>query len=240
MSFRHSLGLIMAGFFSLSGPALACPPELEHARRLILVTAPTMTSVAAKLTLYERDSAERPWRRIHAAEPAVVGRSGLGWGANFVDLAKAGEPKKAEGDMRTPAGIYPVGAPFGFAPSTRQRYIQIRKGETVCVDDPSSPHYNRVTSRAEVGPKTHFEDMGEVELYRRGLIIDYPTAAAGSCIFIHVWRSNAQGTAGCVALPEERVSAIQDFAEPGAVVAIVPVAAAARFAGCLPDRHATE
>ena len=122
-----------------------------------------------------------------------------------------------------------------FAPSGRQRYIEIRKGETVCVDDPSSPAYNTITSRAKVGRNTHVEDMGGVELYRRGLIVDYPTVAAGSCIFIHVWRSNRKGTAGCVALPEERVSAIQDFSEPGAVVAIVPEAAAPRFAGCLPD-----
>jgi len=240
VSFRQSLGLIMAGFFSLSGQAQACPLEVRDARRLIFVTARAMTSVAAKLTLYERESAEGPWRRVHVAEPAVVGRSGLGWGANFVDFARAGEPRKAEGDMRTPAGIYPIGPPFGFAPSTLQRYIEIRKGETICVDDPSSPQYNRVASRAEVGPKTHFEDMGAVELYRRGLIVDYPTAAAGSCIFIHVWRSNTKGTAGCVALPEERVSAIQDFAQPGAVVAILPEAALPRFAGCLPDLHPTE
>jgi hypothetical protein len=42
-----------------------------------------------------------------------------------------------------------------------------------------------------------------------------------------------------VALPEERVSAIQDFSEPGAVVAIVPEAALPRFAGCLPDVGST-
>lgn len=237
MSLRTILGLTMAGLLSLSAPASACPSALRDARRLILVTARTMNSISAKARLYERASAELPWRLAHPAEPAVVGRSGMGWGANFVDLARAGEPKKAEGDMRTPAGIYPVGAPFGFAPSTRARYIQIRKGETVCVDDPSSPAYNAIASRAEIGPKTHFEDMGAVSLYRRGLIVDYPTSstAAGSCIFIHVWRSSRKGTAGCVALPEERVSAIQDFAEPGAVVAIVPEAALPRFAGCLPD-----
>jgi L,D-peptidoglycan transpeptidase YkuD (ErfK/YbiS/YcfS/YnhG family) len=226
---------MIGGLLSLSGSAWACPPELQDARRLVLVTAHTMISISAKVRLYERDSTELPWRMVHPAEPAVVARSGLGWGANFVDFARAGEPRKAEGDMRTPAGIYPVGAPFGFAPSGRQRYIEIRKGETVCVDDPSSPAYNTITSRAKVGRNTHVEDMGGVELYRRGMVVDYPTVAAGSCIFIHVWRSNRKGTAGCVALPEERVSAIQDFSEPGAVVAIVPEAAAPRFAGCLPD-----
>jgi L,D-peptidoglycan transpeptidase YkuD (ErfK/YbiS/YcfS/YnhG family) len=231
----------MAGLLSLSGGAFACPLALHDARRLILVTVPTMTSITAKVGLYARDSAELPWRLVDPAEPAVLGRSGLGWGVNFVDLARAGEPKKAEGDMRTPAGIYLVGAPFGFAPSGLQRYIQIRKGETVCVDDPSSPAYNTIASRASVGPKTHFEAMGGVELYRRGVVIDYPTsvAATGSCIFIHVWRSNRKGTAGCVALPEEKVSAIQNFSEPGAVIAIAPEAALPRFGGCLPDIEST-
>src|SRR5690242_1054676 len=128
----------MAGLLSLPGPSRACPAALQGARRLILVTAPTMSSLTANVRLYERENAELPWRMVHSAEPAVVGRAGMGWGSTFVDLARPGEPKKAEGDMRTPAGVFPVGAPFGFPPSGRRRYIEIRKGETVCVDDPSS------------------------------------------------------------------------------------------------------
>ena len=62
-------------------------------------------------------------------------------------------------------------------------------------------------------------------MYRRGLLVDYPTDAerqAGSCIFIHVWRSPTTGTAGCVAVPEPRVEALQDFSAGGAVLAILP------------------
>ena len=62
-------------------------------------------------------------------------------------------------------------------------------------------------------------------MYRRGLLLNYPTDArrrAGSCIFIHVWRSPTTGTAGCVAVPEPRVEALQDFAAGGAVLAILP------------------
>ena len=236
MSLRTALTLA-AGLLHLASPTLACPPALQDARRLVLVTARTMSSVTATVRLYERDGAELPWRMIHPAEPAVLGRSGLAWGAGFYYLARGAEPKKAEGDMRTPAGIYPIGAPFGFTPSDRPRYIRIRKDETVCVDDRASAAYNTIAARADIGRGVHFEDMGSVELYRRGLIIDYPTsgAASGSCIFIHEWRSNHKGTAGCVALPEERVAAIQDFSESAAAVAIVPEAALPRFAGCLPD-----
>ena len=71
-------------------------------------------------------------------------------------------------------------------------------------------------------------------MYRRGLVVDYPTDArkmAGSCIFIHVWRSPTTGTAGCVAMPEPRVEALQDFAADGAVIAVLPQAALEPSAG---------
>jgi L,D-peptidoglycan transpeptidase YkuD (ErfK/YbiS/YcfS/YnhG family) len=74
-------------------------------------------------------------------------------------------------------------------------------------------------------------------MYRRGLLVDYPTdakARAGSCIFIHVWKSPTVGTAGCVSLPEARVEALQEFSAPGAVLAILPRAAVSRLAGCVP------
>jgi L,D-peptidoglycan transpeptidase YkuD (ErfK/YbiS/YcfS/YnhG family) len=68
-------------------------------------------------------------------------------------------------------------------------------------------------------------------------VVDYPTdgkVRAGSCIFMHVWRSPTSGTAGCVSMPEARVEALQDFAASGAVVAILPQGAVSRFGDCLP------
>jgi L,D-peptidoglycan transpeptidase YkuD (ErfK/YbiS/YcfS/YnhG family) len=73
--------------------------------------------------------------------------------------------------------------------------------------------------------------------YRRGLLVNYPTnarARAGSCIFIHTRSSGSTGTSGCVALPEAQVEALQDFAEGGAVLAVVPRPVLDRFKGCLP------
>jgi hypothetical protein len=57
--------------------------------------------------------------------------------------------------------------------------------------------------------------MGKIlPMYRRGLLVDYPTniaARAGSCIFIHVWRAPDRGTGGCVSMPEARLEALQDL-----------------------------
>lgn len=204
-----------------------CPDPLQAARRLVLVMADTMATSAAKMQLFERAAPTEAWRAVGPAEPALLGRAGMAWGHGFHHLARGGEPPKVEGDKRTPAGIYRISQNFGFAASSRPDYIQITE-DTVCVDDPASPAYNTITSRATVGPKVRGEKMRNYNQYRLGLVVDYPTDAttrAGSCIFIHVRRSATHPTAGCIALPEARVAALQEFAAPGAVLAALPQSA---------------
>jgi D-alanyl-D-alanine dipeptidase len=232
---------LIACIAALMAPASAfaqtCPEPLADARRLVLVPAQDMASVQGTAQLFVRASAGEPWRPSGRAFPARLGRTGMGWSQAFRAVARAGEPVKAEGDKRAPAGIYRIGRSFGFAASTRRGYLRLTR-DTVCVDDPFSPAYNTITARAAVGARVSVERMGRVREYRRGLFVDYPTdaaARAGSCIFIHVWDGKRPGTSGCVAFEEAKVSAVQDFAENGAVLAILPAAALDRFRGCLPD-----
>jgi D-alanyl-D-alanine dipeptidase len=195
-----------------------------------------LPSSAATLRLYERPEAGASWQLVHPAEPVVAGARGAGWSPWFRHLAREGDPMKREGDQRTPAGIYALGPSFGFAASPLPGYRQLDR-DAVCVDDPASPAYNTITSRGVVGAKVSGEDMRRSPLYRRGIVVQYPTdaaARAGSCIFIHVWRNPGSGTAGCLALPEARVAALQEFAAQAAVLAILPAAALERLADCLP------
>jgi len=221
----------------VAAQAQSCPAPLANAKRLVLVTTPGMNDMAATMRLYERASAKEPWRALDAPEPATIGRAGMGWSQFFLKLARRGEPLKVEGDKRTPAGIYPIGRSFGVLASSRPDYLHVTP-DTICVNDVSSPAYNTIASRARVGPAVHAENMSRIlPMYRRGLLVDYPTDArkqAGSCIFIHVWRSPTTGTAGCVAMPEPRVEVLQDFAAGGAVLAILPRGALDRLPGCLP------
>jgi L,D-peptidoglycan transpeptidase YkuD (ErfK/YbiS/YcfS/YnhG family) len=217
--------------------AQSCPAPLADARRLALVTAETMNETAATMRLYERATTAANWHAVGAAEPALLGRGGMGWSAFFVQLARRGEPIKVEGDKRAPAGVYKIGRSFGTVPSSRRNHLQITP-DTICINDPSSPAYNTIASRARLGPTVSAENMSRaLPMYRRGLLVDYPTdrkRQAGSCIFIHVWRSPTTGTAGCVSLPEPRVEALQDFAADGAVLAILPRGALDRLRACLP------
>jgi len=218
--------------------AQGCPAVLAQAKRLVLVTAAAMNDTTAHLRLYERASPGAEWRPLGEAEPAVIGKAGMGWSRFFVRLARRGEPLKIEGDKRAPAGVFPIGRSFGILTSSRKNYLHVTP-DTICIHDPSSPGYNTIALRSRVGPEVRAENMSRIlPMYRRGLLVDYPTdrnSRAGSCIFIHVWRSPATGTAGCVALPEPRVEALQDFAAGGAALAIFPRGALDRLpAGCLP------
>lgn len=219
----------------LAALAQSCPEPLASAKRLVLVTADTMTVRNATLRRFERDAAVMPWRPVGGPVSAVIGTNGMAWSFAFRGLAQPGEPVKVDGDKRIPAGVYRLGPGFGFAASSRAGYRQIRNG-TVCVDDPRSAAYNTITSRAKIGWKVHGENMWRIPDYRNGLMVDYPTdakARGGSCIFIHVRLPKKTSTNGCVALPEPQVVALQSFAEPGAVLAVLPREAVGRLKECL-------
>lgn len=232
--------LALAGSLMPGPSALAadCPALLGEALRLVLVTAPAMDRPVARLQLFTRAAPQATWERASEPMRAVVGAAGLAWGYTFHAYRREGEAEKVEGDKRTPAGVFRLGPSFGFARSDLPGYILVEAGETVCVEDASSPFYNRIARRSEVGLAANLEDMRRSRLFRRGLFVDYPTDRAGrrgSCIFVHIWQGPAKGTAGCIGLPEDRVASLQQFARPGAVVAVLPEPALDRFAGCLPD-----
>lgn len=231
--------LLIVTLLLAAPPALgqSCPAPLANARKLVLVTPDTMTSTAATMQRYTRSSTGEPWRADGGPITATIGRGGTAWSHAFRSHAAPGEPVKVDGDKRVPAGIYSLGRSFGFGLSRLRGYMRITDGMT-CVDDPSSPAYNTITSRAKVGWKVSGENMWRIPEYRRGLVVDYPTdraAKAGSCIFIHVRKPGAPGTSGCLSLPEPDVERLQHFASGGAVLAVVPREALGRFAGCLPN-----
>jgi L,D-peptidoglycan transpeptidase YkuD (ErfK/YbiS/YcfS/YnhG family) len=221
-----------------SAQAQTCSEPLVSARRLVLVVPANFTTNIASLQRFERASGNAPWQAVGGPETALIGYQGTAWARIFRNFARKNELIKVDGDKRIPAGFFSIGHSFGFVASLRPHYLRVSDG-TVCVDDPASPAYNTITSRAKVGWHVHGENMWRVPEYRRGLLVEYPTDAkahAGSCIFIHTRSPGATGTNGCVSLPEPQIAVLQDFAENGAVLAVVPRPALDRFKGCLPDK----
>jgi L,D-peptidoglycan transpeptidase YkuD (ErfK/YbiS/YcfS/YnhG family) len=231
-----ALVFVLVGFLAVPVVAQSCPKVLAKATRLVLVRAETMDQEQAKLDLFVRTKPGQAWRRMGASREVVIGRAGMGWGYTFRDRGRKGEAVKREGDRRTPAGFFLIGASFGFAASERPGHVVLERDETVCVDDPGSPHYNTVRARAEIGQGVSGENMRNYAVYRHGLFVDYPTSReekAGSCIFLHLTSAARRGTLGCIAMNEMTLLGVQQFAEPGAVLGVLPVGAVKRFARCL-------
>jgi L,D-peptidoglycan transpeptidase YkuD (ErfK/YbiS/YcfS/YnhG family) len=234
---RPALALTVILISPVSASAQSCPAPLAGANRLVLVTAPDMASTTATLQRFVRVNAQAPWKPDGGPVTALIGRNGMGWAHAFRDYAKDGEPMKVEGDKKAPAGFYRIGRPFGLQPARLKGYLRLAEG-TVCVDDARSRAYNTITTRAAIGARVHGENMWRVPDYVRGLVVDYPTDArdrAGSCVFIHAWLPGKTGTAGCVAVRTPAVMKLQDFAQGGAVLAVLPKQALDRFKGCLPE-----
>jgi L,D-peptidoglycan transpeptidase YkuD (ErfK/YbiS/YcfS/YnhG family) len=224
--------------------ATYCPRPLHRATRLIVVTVPDVTSVKATLHTFERKTpADAAWQRSGPPETAVVGSGGIGWADNFSYLGKKDEPIKREGDKRTPAGIFRVAGPFGFEPSSLSGYTRLARGNSFCVEDPTSSLYGKIVGKRVAASVKQSEDMSADPSLKRGMLVDYPArrgAKAGSCIFLQVWSGDAVGTDARVGMPDDRLTVLQKWSAQGfTAIAIVSEQAAARFKGCLPINSAT-
>lgn len=214
---------------------------LSEASLLMLVETDGFDSNAAIITTFERTASDGAWRQTGVAMPARAGRAGVGWGHTFRHLAEPGEPIKKEGDKRAPAGVFKFGRPFGHVPADFLHYMQLDKGQPFCVDDAGSEKYSQIVDLRSVDDGTSGERMWEIDLYKRGIVVDYPTdraAKSGSCIFLHVWKNPETPTAGCVATSEESVARLQKWVgkvPKGAAIAIVPRQARDRLGLELPD-----
>jgi len=234
---------LLASYYALRShkPTPGAPENFGKSTHLLLVETETFDSSGATIRLYQRGSGSDQWKSNAEPMPATVGRNGLGWGHTFRDHAAAGEPIKMEGDKRAPAGVFPLGRPFGLSPDGLPHYMQLKDGGHFCVDDAGSEKYSQIVPADAIPEGTSGERMWEISLYKRGVVVDYPTdraAKSGSCIFLHVWKNPQTATVGCVATSEDTVARLQKWvsqAPNGAWIAIVPRAARGRLGLNLPD-----
>lgn len=212
--------ILAAGRFPRGSP-------LADSTQAIVVTTPNWAAVDGTLQRYERTARGDRWRPVGNPVPVVVGRSGLAWGAGGPPIAVrgSGDPVKREGDLRAPAGIFHLGAAFGYAPAEPVGwsipYLPLTPA-IECVDDPHSKFYNRVVDRTKLTPdwnsSEHMRSAGEY--YRWGLVVDQNPGAqpgAGSCVFMHIWSDGgAHGTEGCTAMAGPQVEALLAWLKPEA------------------------
>ncbi len=201
---------------------------------LVVITA-NWNAVPGQLQRYERATTHEDWRPVGEPIAIVVGKNGLGWGIGLVatddaNFRMASDPVKREGDDKSPAGVFALGTAFGSTsqplPGLRLPYLTLTP-TIECVDDPASKHYNRIVDRSVIAPdwnsSEHMRDVGEA--YRWGIVVDDngtvtgnsarpPEPGRGSCVFLHIWHSHDQGTAGCTAMPQIDLEALLTWLDP--------------------------
>lgn len=187
-------------------------PLLAGADRLVLVVAPDWASREARLQRFARQPGAG-WRVAGKPVAVSLGRSGLAPASGLPAASAPDAPPKREGDGRSPAGVFPITALFGYAGPgsdtahrTRLPWLHATR-DLKCVDDPASGYYNRIVdvTRVDRIDWDFCEDMRRPDgRYEVGAVVGYncdpAVPGAGSCIFLHVREAPGRPTAGCTAM----------------------------------------
>lgn len=201
------------------------PVPFSKSLQAVVVTPADWSSVQGTARLFERKSAKAKWTPQGESFAVVVGRNGTAWGAGLGELPSDTGGRllmKTEGDGKAPAGIFSLTESFGAGakPSFVKLPFTVLGEYTECVDDVKSSHYNRIVDRMKVGDFNW--DSSEKMLavgaeYELGIFVahnTYPvTRGGGSCIFLHIWKDAATGTAGCTAMARENLETILKWAD---------------------------
>src|SRR3978361_1294963 len=108
-------GAMLTGVSSALGQDTpSAEPPGREVRQLILSVAPAWSANQGTLQRFERDP-DGHWSKVGEAVPVLYGKQGLAWGRG----ARGGDQPglhKREGDGRTPAGAFTLGAIYGNDP----------------------------------------------------------------------------------------------------------------------------
>ena len=116
----------------------------------------------------------------------MIGKTGMA----LVDVFRAARaPRRADQDRRRQARAgrhFFDRAELRYPGSHVAGLYACGRPNTICVNDPSSPAYNTIASRARIGPSVRAENMSRaLPMYRRGLLLDYPTDARRRSRIVH-------------------------------------------------------
>ena len=194
-------------------------PIPNNCKQMLLVITDSPMSTKGRLIYFERENDESPWQNVSNTIPVVLGRNGLAWGngLNLIDSSKL--PIKTEGDGRSPAGVFELGAAFGYASADEMgglniSYIPITE-MVECIDDIKSSYYNMIITRDEIeevdwqsSEKMYFAEIW----YEQGIVVEQNTTpivnGAGSCIFLHNWSKPNETSAGCTEMEPSKLKEI--------------------------------
>jgi D-alanyl-D-alanine dipeptidase len=214
-------------FFVYSLPiasSFAGTRELNRSRQCVVVLTDNWASTTGVMRAFERGEVTASWKERSSEFAVVVGKNGLGQGRGLIRLDFKGAPIKKEGDDRAPAGIFRLSSAFGYATARSAAWVKLPylalSKQIEGIDDPNSRYYNTLVDRSKVARidwRSSEQMRRDDILYKWGVIVDHNPAAipgAGSCIFLHIWKSSSAPTAGCTAMPESELLRLIHWLDP--------------------------
>ncbi len=179
---------------------------LYSSQQLVLVVSDDFNTSVAYLECYEDG------KKIFDTKKVNIGTNGLGWGLGELKLKQEpSEPLKREGDKKAPAGIFKLTLVFGYAKQRDTNLPYLHTSNLICVDDVDSDFYNQIIPMPKQRPKS-LEIMSRKDhQYELGIVVSHNrdgVKKGGSCIFIHVKKSENASTAGCTAMSLEELEEI--------------------------------
>ena len=133
-------------------------------------------------------------------------------------IGKNGTGKTQEGDAKTPLGDFGVQYAFGILddPGTSLDYVDVTETTFAC--DEEGEYYNQIIDTQETGHDCTGEEMYVyTPEYNYGIVTDYNLEnewPVGSGIFLHC-KGAKVFTGGCVAIDEEYMRTVLQYAQPG-------------------------
>ena len=193
----------------ITNTALIKPIPLPPTKQLMVVVTDGWNNLQGTIYCFEKHHDK--WV-LKFSNSIVVGSKGMGIGDGLVPLSISNAPVKKEGDMKSPAGFFTIGTAFGYADYKDAKWIKnpyVKATDTlICVDDVHSAHYNTLVDNDHAKSDWNsFEHMHlKKDYYKWGLFINHNSGKVipgdGSCVFMHIWGSDHEGTAGCTAMTE--------------------------------------
>ena len=180
---------------------VAALPAAQSAEQLLIVACDGMEKSSAVVSMHRRDE-NGAWKEI-LRTPACVGRKGL-----------CADRDHREGCAQTPVGVYRFNKAFGIAPDPGCALGYIQVDENTCWSGDPQRRYNKMVDLREVPDleMAHSERLAQMDPeYRYCLSISFNEEGIpgrGSAIFLHCAGEGKTGTAGCVAIPEDRMAEV--------------------------------
>ena len=184
-----------------------CQMFLWANEQIVLVVSDDFSSKKAVLSCFEDN------KKVFDSFEVNIGENGLGFGLGKIELAQSEtEPIKQEGDKKAPIGIFTLDAIFGYEKDLKIEMPYLYANENlICVDDSDSPFYNQIIEMPSEKPNS-FENMRRDDAqYELGVVVGHnknQIKQRGSCIFLHVEKSEDTPTAGCTAMRLEDIKKI--------------------------------